>query len=358
MSINSTRRTLSETFQTTILHWARADELQLVLAGACQAPEGVLVTSCAQALPQPSRSQRFSLGNTSWPQLALRASPYPLLLFILDGEADIRIGVTARMTKAKDARKAGIYVYALPTRSCLFIPPHTPFHDGSTPHWEREHLESARSQILWLRILPTGALFHICSTAGAKHAHTSTLLVHETQLSALAQFMLEKFTTAPQNDALLRSYLTTLLLCLDRTWTTGHISLANGKTDFATPFEHKPFEAQSDDAQSAVFERACQYIQSHLVDALSPAQIAHQAYVSESQLKRMFRAQLQMSVMQYVAQRRLEEAKVMLLATDLTIEAIGVNCGYPQRTHFSRAFKAHAGASPQQFRRNADRHKA
>ena len=285
--------------------------------------------------------------------------PHPLLLFILDGEADICIGHAAGADNAKkgrsrqSSRKYEVSVFSLPAQSCLVVPPDVAHSDGSTPHWERPFPENARSQIMWLQILPTGALVHVCSTKGLSHTHSSTLFVRDLQLSPLMNFFLERANQSPQSHPLLASFVQTFLLCFDSSLALSR-TLEADTTDFAEELQYSRNSAYSrDNSQAEAFERACFFIGSHLTDALSPAQIARHTHTSVSQLSRIFHAQLEMPVMKYVAQRRLEEAKSLLLRTNLTTQEVGQICGYPHRTHFSRVFKQQTGLSPNTFRRQA-----
>lgn len=319
--------------------------------------DGVQVNLLRNAVA-PLFKPRFTLGDTEWPELGLHSCPYPCLLCVLEGEADIRIGTVPAMTQVRKetVAKQGVCVFSLPSRSCLIVPAGVPYSDGKTPHWERPQPENAHSQILWLQILPTGAIVHICRTAGTSHTHISAVFIKDTQLSVLMQLMLEETESSTRADAILLSYLATLLLCVDRNWASSHIIEARETTHFVTlPERRENMHLDDtgifpDDSQDAALERACRYIQSHLPDAISPGEIARASYVSVPQLKRIFRAQLDTPIMKYVTSQRIEAAKTLLQRTDLTIEEIGKICGYPHRTHFSRVFKASIGFSPQAFR--------
>ncbi|MNR41474.1 Transcriptional activator NphR [compost metagenome] len=53
----------------------------------------------------------------------------------------------------------------------------------------------------------------------------------------------------------------------------------------------------------------------------------------------------------YVMQKRMEEAKKMLLTKDDSISSISEKLGFNTTVHFSRTFKQYAGASPQMYRK-------
>ena len=355
MAAPPTQPDLRETFRAQVLLWSQSGELIPVIAGArWSQPDDIQITAPRNAVRPSSKQRRFSLGDTEWPELGLHSYPYPCLICVLEGEADIRIGVAPEKSKTNNgvARKQGVCVFSLPVKSCLIVPPGVPYSDGKTPHWERPQPEIAHSQILWLQILPTGAIIHICHTDGTSHTHSSALFIKDAQLAVLMQFMLEKAAPAPQADGVLRAYLTTLLLCVDRNWASGRVIDSENMAHFTVASEQRDnANTVSSDSHGAALERACLYIQSHLTDAMTPAQISHHAYVSVPQLKRIFRARLNTPVMKYVTQRRIEEAKTLLQGTGLTIQEIGEICGYPHRTHFSRVFKEQTGSSPNLFRR-------
>jgi AraC-like DNA-binding protein len=359
------QRVLQQILQTSILPWALSDDLLLTLAASdWPLPSGVVVTPEEKGPRSSRRLPKASQRDAPWVELGLHCRPHALLLFILEGEADIRIGRIhdaepneegqgATGGRRKSQRSYEVSVYTLPERTCLIVPPDVAHSDGRTPHWERANPERARSQILWLQVLPTGIIIHICQTEGLEHTHTSVLFVRDLQVAPLTQFFLERAIHSPQPDALLSSFLVTIMHCVGQAQ-VGSLAPGEERPYFADDSHNGPETMQfSHDLQSEAFERACLYVGSHLTDALSPAQIARQTHISVSQLSRIFHARLGMPIMKYVTQRRLDEAKTLLLRTSLTTQEVGEICGYPHRTHFSRVFKEQVGSSPNAFRRAA-----
>jgi len=58
-----------------------------------------------------------------------------------------------------------------------------------------------------------------------------------------------------------------------------------------------------------------------------------------------------MSVGDYVLRLRLLMAQRRLRETADAIGRIATDCGFYDQSHFTRAFKAHTGLAPQQYRR-------
>ena len=54
-----------------------------------------------------------------------------------------------------------------------------------------------------------------------------------------------------------------------------------------------------------------------------------------------------------ITDRRMLEAARLLRFTDLSVGEIAFRAGYEDQLYFSRAFKRHAGASPQAYREAA-----
>jgi len=97
-------------------------------------------------------------------------------------------------------------------------------------------------------------------------------------------------------------------------------------------------------------ERAMHFIEMQFREPISVEDIANAADRSASHLHALMRQQLGRSPMQVVQERRLEEARRLLVTTDLPIKQVQVRSGYSDATHFSRTFRARTGLSPSQYR--------
>ena len=63
-----------------------------------------------------------------------------------------------------------------------------------------------------------------------------------------------------------------------------------------------------------------------------------------------FKDKTSMTVMDYIADRRINMAKRMLLNTGSTITEIAGKCGYSSASYFTQAFKKLVGKTPAEFR--------
>jgi len=109
-------------------------------------------------------------------------------------------------------------------------------------------------------------------------------------------------------------------------------------------------ESHTDGLGGAV-ERARAFLHAHLADArVDLEQVARAAHVSPPHLVRRFRAELGVTPMAYLWQRRVATGVDLLKHTGLPVGVIAERCGFKSVYHFSRRVKAATGASPVQLR--------
>ncbi|MFN6453016.1 MAG: SDR family NAD(P)-dependent oxidoreductase [Nostoc sp. EfeVER01] len=94
--------------------------------------------------------------------------------------------------------------------------------------------------------------------------------------------------------------------------------------------------------------QAIDYIQAHLDQNLSLAEIAAAASISPTYFSRLFKRATGSSPHQYVIQQRVERAKVLLKTTDLAIASIALKVGFSSQSHLTQHFKRLTGVTPKQ----------
>jgi AraC family transcriptional regulator len=91
------------------------------------------------------------------------------------------------------------------------------------------------------------------------------------------------------------------------------------------------------------------YIEGHLAQPLTQAEVATIAYVSPFHFARLFRQAMGQSLHQYILSQRVATAKRLLLAGRLTLAEIALQVGFTDQSHLTRHFKRHCGTTPKLF---------
>ena len=93
------------------------------------------------------------------------------------------------------------------------------------------------------------------------------------------------------------------------------------------------------------------YIDTHYLEQITLDEIATACHISKYYLSHMFSDIKKQTVMQYIIAKRLENAKMLLNTTNMTVESIAFASGFNNTSYFSRAFKEQYGVSPLSYRK-------
>ena len=116
--------------------------------------------------------------------------------------------------------------------------------------------------------------------------------------------------------------------------------IAQGKQQF-------PVETADTQRLKAVL----QWISAHYAEGLRVADAAGVCSFSSSHFMRWFRQMTGQSFVAFLNEYRLNAAAEALHATDETVLTIASRCGFENLSYFNRAFKAHFGMTPREYRK-------
>ena len=100
----------------------------------------------------------------------------------------------------------------------------------------------------------------------------------------------------------------------------------------------------------APLKRVMEYIEEHLADDLSLAAVAAVANISPYHFTRLFRTATGLAPHQYIIQRRVDRARLLLTATEWTLTAIAREVGFANGSHLALHFKRRTGLTPRAYR--------
>jgi AraC family transcriptional regulator len=112
----------------------------------------------------------------------------------------------------------------------------------------------------------------------------------------------------------------------------------------------KPSQPESSSISGLQIQQIKDYIEAHLADELSIADLAALIPMSQFHFARAFKAAIGEPPHRYITNRRLEQAKVLLAVTQLSVAEIAYRVGFSNQSHFTAQFRKSVGTTPKQYR--------
>ncbi len=124
------------------------------------------------------------------------------------------------------------------------------------------------------------------------------------------------------------------------------VSLLNPNMDFAAGGEEQSISAGE---VAAIIK---DYIDKNYNQNLRLSYFSDKYYFSKEYLSKIFKANYNIGIYEYVLEIRMERAKELLLDGSLKIQWISDRLGYADSNYFSKAFRTCCGMTPSQFRKD------
>jgi AraC-like DNA-binding protein len=338
---------------------AHSGVLPLLLAEPpLRAPSPITVTAQKAPFLKPQNAARRNAAQlppapiTHWQDEHLLAATNSHIAFVIEGVADLEIGVTAQLARREKLdRRQARFVVRLPRGCGVLFPPHIPHSDGLQPHWHPafgDETGTAFSRIFWIGLLPEGAVCHICCTQGESHLASARSFILARQLMNLSELLVDELRR-PSSE-IVHLHLAALLLHIERELRSGLAAADESGQRIVAPASRDDTPTRS--SQAATLRHALHFIENHLSEPLTADQIARQCYASASHLNRLFRARHGLSLMKFVEHQRVQAAQSLLVNTNLPMAVIGHHVGYIHLPQFSLVFKRVSGLTPSQYRQS------
>lgn len=107
------------------------------------------------------------------------------------------------------------------------------------------------------------------------------------------------------------------------------------------------------DAAGLLCEKIKEYIKTEITNTIDNASIAKKFGYHPYYINSVFKKKTGKTLHKYIIDARLDLAKEMLLASDMSIAQIGENCGFSGASYFCECFSSQFGMTPKQFREKA-----
>lgn len=338
-------RLFKEILHTQLLPWANSGSPLCLLDAP---PHGIGIGKMQEKamplLPDTHGGGR-RMRAQHWQESNLNAISVPILGCIVEGEADISVGVTTSMAK-QGGLKGQRWTIAMPKKTFFIARPGVPFSAGGQVHWERPHPEKAYSYIVWLKVHDLGAIVHLSTSQNNKLYEHPRVYILNKSLLALSQTIIHELTDqAPGYVAISYLNLTLLLQYILR-------SLTDQRSSTILPIRGWEIFGEAPHSTNTVVETAIDYINDNLQSpALTAQQIADYVRLSPVHLSRLFHEAQNVPLMKFVAGQRMQLARYLLLHSTYPVNEIATYCGYKYAASFINAFHAWHGIYPIEFRK-------
>lgn len=275
------------------------------------------------------RPSEFMITSAKWPNDHLLETPSPLLLFVVDGKADLHIG--------------DYWLHAAQGQG-VFTLSDVPRKDGTQPSLHPKNRKTGYSStinfsevrgrlIIWTNRCE-GEIF-----SGFK-LPPPIYTIDDHALQLLNQMQHHFSVAEPDSDViclyLLKAFLLTLASDLK----------AERFVQLGTWRNMPRFSLDNYDP----IPKAQEYICTHLTESLTIQKVARQVRMARTQFASRFKEETKLTFNQFVTKCRMEQAKILLRETDYTLLAVCTGVGYNSLAHFNRVFFKYFGISPQHFR--------
>ncbi len=97
-------------------------------------------------------------------------------------------------------------------------------------------------------------------------------------------------------------------------------------------------------------QRALSYIRKNVYTSISLEDLSQKSYLSKDHFIRLFKKEVGLTPLQYINQKKIEKAQLILITNDIPIKNIAYMLAFEDHSYFNRVFKKETGMTPQQYK--------
>ncbi len=105
-----------------------------------------------------------------------------------------------------------------------------------------------------------------------------------------------------------------------------------------------------EETEISIWNKLADYISDNLDADLSLEMLAKRCFYNPSYFSRLFKSKFNVSLVEYVSNKRIEKAMELLSDTELSVAAISSACGFSNKSVFYRTFSKVTGKTPNEYR--------
>jgi AraC-like DNA-binding protein len=156
---------------------------------------------------------------------------------------------------------------------------------------------------------------------------------------------------APADFGLTEQLMRTLSACSDQSRPSAYWKEQQLFVELLGMLEERPEENGSAAPAAALADKTEAYLRQHYQAEITNGSLAEALHFHPNYIVRCMKAVYRCSPMEYLHRYRMEQAKLLLIKTELPIARIAEQAGFQNAPYFSNCFKQYAGVSPLRFRK-------
>jgi AraC-like DNA-binding protein len=157
-----------------------------------------------------------------------------------------------------------------------------------------------------------------------------------------------EFPVTDHLEALLRTIKT---YCMDKENAFDYTVCAAINGLIASMLEQMPPEQWAAPKMDHRVAAVLNYIEKHMDSRISNKLLADKGNMAENSFARLFKESVGLSIQQYIKRKRIDKALILMHHDCTSIDAIAQECGFSDRSHFSRVFREVLNTSPANYRK-------
>ena len=150
--------------------------------------------------------------------------------------------------------------------------------------------------------------------------------------SLISDMYSEYLVKADGYEAIIRSYLTAMIIKIFRSYQAEHTQNQSLRT-----------------IRNQMVENVAAYIAGHYAENLTLEELAGKAFLSPTYFSKVFKECTGQTITQFIRSRRIDAACALLLGGQLPVAGIAERVGYQDVSSFYEAFRKATGLSPKQY---------
>lgn len=197
--------------------------------------------------------------------------------------------------------------------------------------------------------LPAGTPYSCVRTGEVWRTHYVSFAGYSSEI-VLRQLGLTEAGVYSVDPGVMRSIFRRMLNALKSDKFYGGFTASAIMYEYIIEFNRRMMGSESRfSSESASLTPVIGYIDAHYSEVIELKVLCGLIQVTPQYLCRLFRKRLGMRPLEYITQRRIQQAKVYLREGEKTIKEIALEVGYSDAGYFSAVFKRSEGVSPREY---------